>query len=36
MTSQPLRRKADAAAPITALAAGAGPPEKRIPTRFMI
>ena len=33
MTSMLLRRKADAAVEITALAAGAGPPAKRMPTR---
>src|SRR5271157_5137173 len=32
-TSMSLRRKADAAVEITALAAGAGPPAKRMPTR---
>src|SRR3990167_10584547 len=32
-TSMPLREKVLAALPITALAAGAGPPEKRIATR---
>src|SRR5271166_1611836 len=32
-TSMSLRRKADAAVEITALAAGAGPPAKSMPTR---
>jgi hypothetical protein len=33
MTSRPLRRKEPAAALMTAFAAGAGPPEKRIAAR---
>ncbi len=36
MTSMPWRRKADAAVEITALAAGAGPPAKRMPTRRIL